>query len=201
MTVTDAHAPARLALFACGGGRSDELDGVWWPRSRATVDELAVLFTAMEQVGSYSRATLDRTLWVGPPRPFRITGLGRVVRWGGFVAGQDPHRIELFSLIDPFRELLVVPPETSPRIATYLMNPNRLRDASRSPTQLLDDASERMNDCAVVRAPPTLATCHGGGARAWARIAVRTVSASASSIGRRDSIAGIAYDTEAGTEP
>ncbi|MFI1583813.1 DUF5994 family protein [Embleya sp. NPDC020630] len=119
VTVTEADGPARLTMFACGGGRSDELDGVWWPHSRATVEELAALFTAMESVGSYSRATLDRTLWPGPPRPFRITGLGRVVRWGGFVAGQDPHRVELFSLIDPFRELLVVPPETPPRVAAH----------------------------------------------------------------------------------
>ncbi|MFF7250209.1 DUF5994 family protein [Embleya sp. NPDC008237] len=134
--------PARLSLFTHAGGRSDELDGVWWPHSRATVEELAALFTGMERVGSYSRATLDRSLWPGVPRPFRIAGLDRVVRWGGFVAGQDPHRVELFSLVDPFRELLVVPPETSPRVAAHLMNMSGPCDGSRSPTELLCDALE-----------------------------------------------------------
>ncbi|WP_406300923.1 DUF5994 family protein [Embleya sp. NBC_00888] len=159
--MSDTAPAARLFLCPHAGGNSHELDGVWWPRSRATVEELAALFTGMECVGSYSRATLDRSLWPGTPRPFRIAGLGRVVRWGGFVAGQDPHRIELFSLIAPFRELLVVPPQVSPRVAALLMDPSEWPDRSRLPSELLGAALARVSGTAMVRIP-ALGSGEGG---------------------------------------
>ncbi|MGW1997689.1 DUF5994 family protein [Embleya sp. NPDC001921] len=160
--MSDTAPAARLSLFPHPGGNSHELDGAWWPRSRATVEELAALFTGMERVGSYSRATLDRSLWPGTPRPFRIARLGRVVRWGGFVAGQDPHRIELFSLIAPFRELLVVPPQVSPRVAARLMDPSEWPDRSRSPTELLSEALEGAGETAIVRTPAALGSGEAG---------------------------------------
>ncbi|MFI6985971.1 DUF5994 family protein [Embleya sp. NPDC050154] len=161
VAVSDTAPAARLVLCPHAGGNSHELDGVWWPRSRATVEELAALFTGMERVGSYSRATLDRSLWPGMSRPFRIAGLGRVVRWGGFVAGQDPHRIELFSLIAPFRELLVVPPQVSPRVAAQLMDPSEWPDRTHSPTELLSEALERADETAFVRIPVALGSGEG----------------------------------------
>lgn len=135
---TTDNSPARVALASDRVPRG-RFDGAWWPRSRDFVTEIPPLLTALEGLGHFTRATVDLVLWPGVPRPFEITGLGRAMRWGGFAVGQDPHRIVLYS-VGGVKELLVIPPQTDPRVAAQLMITACAANQTRSATQLLDDS-------------------------------------------------------------
>lgn len=128
---------ARVALVSRTDG-SGNFDGAWWPRSRDFPREIPSLLRALLGWGEYTRATVDLALWPGIPRPFEVPGTGRVMHWGGFAVGQDPHRIVLFCVGDS-RDLMVIPPETAPTAVARLMAAACAVDETRSASRLLEE--------------------------------------------------------------
>jgi hypothetical protein len=137
---TTQGPPARLAL-TCTAHRRGGFDGAWWPRSRDFTAEAPALLTALQHLGRYTRATVGLGLWPGIPHPFDAAGTG-ILHWGGFATGEDPHCILLFC-VDDVRQLLVIPPQTDPAAAAWLMTAACTADETRGATQLLDDAPSR----------------------------------------------------------
>ncbi|KOV72907.1 MULTISPECIES: DUF5994 family protein [Streptomyces] len=96
------------------------LDGAWWPRSRDLGAELPSLTAALDPLrGRITRVTVNPTHW--PVVPRKVPVAGHVVTVGWFLAEQDPHELLLFSYRMGRWNLLVVPPETTPESAAWLM--------------------------------------------------------------------------------
>ncbi|WP_338684409.1 DUF5994 family protein [Streptomyces acidiscabies] len=126
-------APLRLALAPAGSAPA-LLDGAWWPRSRDLTAELPSLTDVLDPLwGRITRVTVNPTLW--PVVPHKVPVAGHVVKVGWFLAEQDPHELLLLSYRTGRWDLLVIPPETEPSSAAWLMaaagDPSRTSTASR----------------------------------------------------------------------
>ncbi|MTE20129.1 hypothetical protein F0L17_13595 [Streptomyces sp. TRM43335] len=111
--------PPRLSLVPVGSA-SGPLDGAWWPRSRDLGAELPALTDVLDPLwGRITRATVNPTHW--PVVPRKVPVAGHVVKVGWFLAEQDPHGLLLLSYHADYWNLLVVPPQTTPVSAAWLM--------------------------------------------------------------------------------
>ncbi|WP_329437514.1 DUF5994 family protein [Streptomyces sp. NBC_01280] len=111
--------PLRLALASTDTAGA-LLDGAWWPRSRDLAAELPALTAALDPLwGRITHVTVNPTLW--PVIPRKVPVDGHVVSVGWFKAEQDPHKLLLLSYTVGRWDLLVIPPQTDPAIAAWLM--------------------------------------------------------------------------------
>ncbi|MER5518625.1 DUF5994 family protein [Streptomyces sp. NPDC002763] len=114
-----SSSPLRLSL-APAGATSALLDGAWWPRSRDLEAELPTLTAVLDPLwGRITRVTVNPTHW--PVVPRKVPVAGHVVKVGWFLAEQDPHELLLLSYRVGRWNLLVIPPETEPVSAAWLM--------------------------------------------------------------------------------
>ncbi|WP_338897079.1 DUF5994 family protein [Streptomyces sp. TG1A-60] len=109
----------RLALAPVGPA-PPLLDGAWWPRSRDLGAELPSLAAVLDPLwGRITRVSVNPTRWRVVPRKVPVTG--HVMKVGWFLPEQDPHELLLLSYRTGRWNLLVVPPETTPVSAAWLM--------------------------------------------------------------------------------
>lgn len=109
----------RLSLAPTGPAPA-LLDGAWWPRSRDLGAELPCLAAVLDAMwGRITRVTVNPTQW--PLVPRKVPVAGHVVKVGWFLAEQDPHELLLLSYRTGRWNLLVVPPQTTPVSAAWLM--------------------------------------------------------------------------------
>ncbi|MFF7447659.1 MULTISPECIES: DUF5994 family protein [unclassified Streptomyces] len=114
-----SSSPLRLSLAPAGPAPA-LLDGAWWPRSRDLGAELPSLTAALDPLwGRITRVTVNPTHW--PALPRRVPVAGHVLKVGWFLAEQDPHELLLLSYRMGRWNLLVVPPQTPPHTAAWLM--------------------------------------------------------------------------------
>ncbi|MGW8396101.1 DUF5994 family protein [Streptomyces lydicus] len=112
--------PLRLALASTDTTPGALLDGAWWPRSRDLAAELPALTAVLDPLwGRITHVTVNPTLW--PVIPRKVPVEGHVVSVGWFNGEQDPHKLLLLSYTVGRWDLLVIPPQTDPAIATWLM--------------------------------------------------------------------------------
>lgn len=133
--------PPRLSLTPAGTTPTP-LDGAWWPRSRDLTAELPALVALLDPLwGRIVRLAVNSTYW--PVMPRRVPVSGHVVKVGWFTAELDPHGVLLRSYGAGRWDLLVIPPETAPGTAAWLMatavDPARVQTASR----LMREAADR----------------------------------------------------------
>ncbi|MFF7309789.1 DUF5994 family protein [Streptomyces sp. NPDC008137] len=153
MTATISHPPTteaedrfspaspRLSLAPVGSAPA-LLDGAWWPRSRDLAAELPALAAVLDPLwGRITRVTVNPTRW--PVVPRKVPVAGHVVNVGWFLAEQDPDELLLLSYHVGRWNLLVVPPQTTPDSAAWLMaaasDPHGTLTASR-----LTEEAERL---------------------------------------------------------
>ncbi|MCX4902935.1 DUF5994 family protein [Streptomyces sp. NBC_00878] len=152
MTATDSFAPTledrpsppalRISL-APSGSAPALLDGAWWPRSRDLGAELPSLTAVLDALwGRITRVTVNPALW--PTVPRKVPVEGHVVKVGSFMTQQDPHQMLLLSYRVGRWDLLVIPPQTSPVSAAWLM-------AAASDPLRTSTASELMAEAARLR--------------------------------------------------
>ncbi|GGP64198.1 DUF5994 family protein [Streptomyces calvus] len=125
--------PPRLSLAPAGCAPA-LLDGAWWPRTRDLHAELPALAAVLDPLwGRITRITVNPARW--PVVPRKVPVGGHMVKVGWFRAEQDPHELLLLSYHVGRWNLLVVPPETDPVPAAWLMSaasdPRRTETASR----------------------------------------------------------------------
>lgn len=109
----------RLSLAPAGPAPA-LLDGAWWPRSRDLGAELPSLTAVLDPLwGRITRVTVNPAHW--PVVPRKVPVAGHVVKVGWFLAEQDPHELLLLSYRMGRWNLLVVPPQTAPVSAAWLM--------------------------------------------------------------------------------
>ena len=114
-----SSSPLRLSLAPAGPAPA-LLDGAWWPRSRDLESELPFLTAVLDPLwGRITRVTVNPTHW--PVVPRKVPVAGHVVKVGWFLAEQDPHELLLLSYRTGRWNLLVVPPQTTPVSAAWLM--------------------------------------------------------------------------------
>ncbi|MFI8193901.1 DUF5994 family protein [Streptomyces sp. NPDC085946] len=133
VTPEDGLAPSPRLSFAPTGSAPALLDGAWWPRSRDLDAELPALAAVLDPLwGRITRITVNPGQWPVIPRKVPLTG--HVVKVGWFRAEQDPHELLLLSYHVGRWNLLVVPPQTPPAEAAWLMaaasDPTRTSTAS-----------------------------------------------------------------------
>lgn len=110
----------RMSLAPLGSAPA-LLDGAWWPRSRDLGAELPSLVAVLDPLwGRITRVTVNPTHWPAD-FPRKVPVDGHVVKVGWFLAEQDPHQLLLLSYRTSRWDLLVVPPETDPVTAAWLM--------------------------------------------------------------------------------
>ncbi|MFI1047166.1 DUF5994 family protein [Streptomyces griseoruber] len=135
-------SPLRLSLAPVGPAPA-LLDGAWWPRSRDLGAELPILTAVLDPLwGRITRVTVNPTHW--PVIPRKVPVAGHVVNVGWFLPEQDPHELLLLSYHVGRWNLLVVPPETSPVQAAWLM-------AAASDPRGTSTASRLMEEAAGLR--------------------------------------------------
>ncbi|MEV5533771.1 DUF5994 family protein [Streptomyces prunicolor] len=116
-----ATAPALRMSLAPLGSKPALLDGAWWPRSRDLGAELPQLIAVLDPLwGRITRVTVNPTHWPAD-FPRKVPVDGHVVKVGWFLGEQDPHQLLLLSYRTSRWDLLVVPPETDPATAAWLM--------------------------------------------------------------------------------
>ncbi|MFF3929940.1 DUF5994 family protein [Streptomyces hirsutus] len=109
----------RLSLAPVGSAPA-LLDGAWWPRSRDLEAELPSLLAVLDPLwGRITRVAVNPVHW--PTVPRKVSVAGHVVKVGWFLTEQDPHEMLLLSYRVGRWNLLVVPPQTTPGSATWLM--------------------------------------------------------------------------------
>ncbi|MDX3385984.1 DUF5994 family protein [Streptomyces niveiscabiei] len=153
-------APLRLALAPAGSAPA-LLDGAWWPRSRDLTSELPSLTDVLDPLwGRITRVTVNPTLW--PVVPRKVPVAGHVMKVGWFLAEQDPHELLLLSYRAGRWNLLVIPPETEPASAAWLMaaacDPSRTSTASR----LMEEAAGLRTVYETDRAGEAVWSAEGG---------------------------------------
>ncbi|MGK5499972.1 DUF5994 family protein [Streptomyces sp. URMC 125] len=120
--VSEDHSsspPLRLSLAPAGSAPAP-LDGAWWPRSRDLGAELPALTAVLDPLwGRITRVTVNPVHW--PVVPRKVPVAGHVVKVGWFLAEQDPHALLLLSYHVGHWNLLVIPPQTNPVSAAWLM--------------------------------------------------------------------------------
>ena len=113
-------AALRISLAPLGSAPA-LLDGAWWPRSRDLGAELPSLVAVLDPLwGRITRVTVNPTHWPAD-FPRKVPVAGHVVKVGWFLEEQDPHQLLLLSYRTSRWDLLVVPPETDPATAAWLM--------------------------------------------------------------------------------
>ncbi|ANB07118.1 hypothetical protein SAM40697_3160 [Streptomyces ambofaciens] len=127
-------APALRLSLAPAGSAPLLLDGAWWPHSRDLTAELPALAAVLDPLwGRITRVTLNPAQW--PVVPRKVPVAGHVVKTGWFRFEQDAHELLLLSYHVGRWNLLVVPPQTSPATAAWLMaaasDPRRAATATR----------------------------------------------------------------------
>ncbi|TXS46514.1 hypothetical protein EAO75_27865 [Streptomyces sp. uw30] len=154
MAATTSHPPLRAVPFRAPTARlalrsesssagPAELDGAWWPRSRDLPSELSALADVLDPLwGRITRVTVNPTHW--PVVPRKVSVAGHVVKVGWFLAEQDPHELLLLSYRMGRWNLLVVPPQTTPVSAAWLM-------AAASDPLGMSTASRLMEEAARLR--------------------------------------------------
>ncbi|MFI6009626.1 DUF5994 family protein [Streptomyces sp. NPDC051243] len=116
---TLSSSSPRLSLAPAGPAPA-LLDGAWWPRSRDLAAELPALTAVLDPLwGRITRVTVNPTHW--PVVPRKVPVAGHVVKVGWFRAEQDPHELLVLSYRRGRWNLLVVPPQTAPVSAAWLM--------------------------------------------------------------------------------
>ncbi|MFI1094195.1 DUF5994 family protein [Streptomyces sp. NPDC020917] len=131
----------RLSLAPAGSAPS-RIDGAWWPYSRDLAAELPALVDELDLTWDrITHITVNPTYW--PVIPHKVQGNGHVVRVGWFKEEQDPHQLMLLSYRAGRWDLLVIPPETPPATAAWLMTvaADPLRTTTGS--QLMAEAAQR----------------------------------------------------------
>jgi hypothetical protein len=120
-TLEDRPSPPPLRLsLAPSGSAPALLDGAWWPRSRDLGAELPALTAVLDPLwGRITRVTVNPAHW--PTVPRKVPVAGHVVKVGSFMAQQDPHQMLLLSYRVGRWDLLVIPPQTNPVAAAWLM--------------------------------------------------------------------------------
>lgn len=143
-TLEDRPAPPSLRMsLAPGGSAPALLDGAWWPRSRDLGAELPALTAVLDPLwGRITRVTVNPAHWSTVPRKVPVEG--HVVKVGSFLAQQDPHQLLLLSYRVGRWDLLVIPPQTSPASAAWLM-------AAASDPLRASTASQLMAEAARLR--------------------------------------------------
>lgn len=145
--------PLRMSLAPLGSAPA-LLDGAWWPRSRDLAAELPPLTAVLDSLwGRITRITVNPTHWPAD-FPRKVPVKGHVVKVGWFLAEQDPHQLLLLSYRTSRWDLLVVPPETDPVTAAWLMT--AASDPSRTSTgsALMEEAAHlAVPESAPVPAP------------------------------------------------
>ncbi|MET9422586.1 DUF5994 family protein [Streptomyces sp. NPDC006540] len=157
MTVPISRPPAseglhsstspRLSLAPAGSAPA-LLDGAWWPHSRDLDAELPALVAVLDPLwGRITRITVNPDQW--PVVPRKVPAAGHVVKVGWFRNEQDPHELLLLSYQVGRWNLMVVPPETDPVQAAWLMeaasDPRRTATASR----LIEEAAQTRTSAAT----------------------------------------------------
>ncbi|MEU3253165.1 DUF5994 family protein [Streptomyces sp. NPDC006997] len=176
MTSEDRHltSPVRLSL-APAGSAPLLLDGAWWPRSRDLAAELPSLTAVLDPLwGRITRVTVNPAQW--PVVPRKVPVAAHVVKVGWFRFEQDEHELLLLSYHAGRWNLLVVPPQTPPAAAAWLMaavsDPRRTATAS----SLVADAARLTATTEVDRAGEAVWESEGGHAvgasvvPAWSRV-------------------------------
>lgn len=140
-SLSSPSAALRLSLAPVGSAPA-LLDGAWWPRCRDLGAELPSLTAVLDPLwGRITRVTVNPTHW--PVVPRKVPVAGHVVKVGWFLPEQDAHELMLFSYHLGRWNLLVVPPQTAPVSAAWLMaaasDPLRTSTASR----LMEEAAGR----------------------------------------------------------
>ncbi|MGM9383036.1 DUF5994 family protein [Streptomyces antibioticus] len=131
----------RLSL-APNGPAPALLDGAWWPRSRDLEAELPALAAVLDPLwGRITRVTVNPTHW--PVVPRKVPVAGHVMHVGWFRAEQDPHELMLLSYGTGRWNLLVIPPETDPASAAWLMAAASDPSGTSTASRLMEEAAAR----------------------------------------------------------
>ncbi|MFI8165521.1 DUF5994 family protein [Streptomyces sp. NPDC085931] len=142
---TFSSSTLRLSLAPAGPAPA-LLDGAWWPHSRDLGAELPALAAVLDPLwGRITRVTVNPTHWPVVPRKVPVTG--HTVKVGWFLDQQDPHELLLLSYRAGRWNLLVIPPQTSPAAAAWLM-------AAASDSLGTSTASRLMAEAARLRTAP-----------------------------------------------
>jgi hypothetical protein len=152
--------PPRLSLTPAGTVPTP-LDGAWWPRSRDLTAELPALVAVLDRRwGRIVRLAVNSTYW--PVTPRKIPVSGHVVKVGWFTTELDPHSLLLRSYGAGRWDLLVIPPQTAPETAAWLMatavDPARVHTASR----LMREAADRRQSTEADTAQQAVWDSEGG---------------------------------------
>lgn len=144
----------RLSLAPAGTPPS-LLDGAWWPRSRDLGAELPALTAVLDPLwGRITRVTVNPAHW--PVVPRKVPVAGHVLKVGWYRAEQDPHELMLLSYRAGRWNLLVVPPQTPPDTAAWLMAAGSDPLGTSTASRLMEEAARRRtvaeNDRAVEEA-------------------------------------------------
>ncbi|MFE6408661.1 DUF5994 family protein [Streptomyces sp. NPDC057837] len=151
---SSSSSSLRLSLAPAGPAPA-LLDGAWWPHSRELGAELPALAAVLDpQWGRITRITVNPTHW--PVVPRKVPVAGHTVKVGWFLAEQDPHELLLLSYRAGRWNLLVIPPETAPAEAAWLMaaasDPLGTSTASRLMAEAASRAGAASGDEAASRA-------------------------------------------------
>ncbi|MER5303233.1 DUF5994 family protein [Streptomyces lasiicapitis] len=146
--------PLRLSL-APVGPQPSLLDGAWWPQSRDLSMELPTLTAALDPLwGRITRVTVNPVHW--PVVPHKVPVAGHVVKVGWYRDEQDPHELMLLSYRAGRWNLLVIPPQTPPDSAVWLMAAASDPLGTSTASRLMAEAAQRRtvaeNDRAVEEA-------------------------------------------------
>jgi len=161
-TLEDRPSPPPLRMsLAPSGSAPALLDGAWWPRSRDLWAELPSLTAVLDPLwGRITRVTVNPAHWPTVPRKVPVDG--HVVKVGSFPTQQDPHQMLLLSYRVGRWDLLVIPPQTSPVSAAWLMaaasDPLRTSTAS----QLMAEAARLRTVTETDRAVEAVWDAEGG---------------------------------------
>jgi hypothetical protein len=134
----------RLSLVPAGPAPA-LLDGAWWPHSRDLEAELPALAAVLDSSwGRITRVTVNPTHW--PVVPRKVPVAGHTVKVGWFLAEQDPHELLLLSYRAGRWNLLVIPPETTPAAAAWLMAAASDPLGTSTASRLMADAARTVSE-------------------------------------------------------
>ncbi|MFD7136737.1 DUF5994 family protein [Streptomyces sp. NPDC059894] len=146
----------RLSLAPVGSAPA-LLDGAWWPRSRDLMAELPALTAVLDPLwGRITRVTVNPTHW--PVVPRKVPVAGHVVNVGWFLPEQDPHELLLLSYHVGRWNLLVIPPQTAPAPAAWLMAAASDPRATSTASRLVEEAARLRTVSETDRAVAATAT-------------------------------------------
>ncbi|MEE4544843.1 DUF5994 family protein [Streptomyces sp. V4-01] len=109
----------RVSLTPAGSAPA-RIDGAWWPYSRDVAAELPALIGELDvKWDRITHVTVNPAYWPAIPR--KVSANGHVVKVGWFKEEQDRHQVMLLSYRTGRWDLLVIPPQTPPATAAWLM--------------------------------------------------------------------------------